>query len=104
MQAYFKEPWPEEPVPEDAPRWTYYEVLEHRDVVSRRIEEFANGRLLRHSMDSAPLDARDQRDPEYRSLVHGPFLAFAAENLEPISAQVFEDKWSKAEDGPWPLE
>lgn len=102
--VYFKGRWPEETVPKGEPCWTYYEVAVARDIVTRLVELLSDGHAVRNSIELTEREGDDQRGPEYRSLVHGPFLAFSRENLNPVSEGEFCLLWDSATDKPWPPE
>ena len=67
-----------------------------RDVVSRSVEQFADDSLTGNSIEFADSEFSDQRAPEHRSLVHGPFLKFARKHLAPMSRDEFGDLWRRA--------
>lgn len=105
MLAYFKLPWPEEPVPDDCPDWLYCEVEKDRDVVTRTVEVFADGRVIRNSIALAARDGLDVRPPEYQSLVYGPFLTVEEDYAgvpadAEISVAEFDEAWNVAIDKP----
>lgn len=102
MNSYFRGRWPEDPVPKGEPHSTYYEVDVDRDVVTRLIEQFADGSLFRDSIELAQREGPDLRDPENRSLVHGSFLELTDGQLEVIHSDEFAVLWSNATDRPWP--
>lgn len=107
MLAYFKSHWPEEVVPPDCPLTTYWEVETDRDVVTRMVDVFADGRAIRDSMELAKREGFDARPPEFRSLVHGEFLTappeyYDGDPLEAISEATFLEFWNRATDKPWP--
>jgi hypothetical protein len=101
---YFKCRWPEKPVPNDAPIWLHYEVIEATDVVTRTIELYSDGTKIRNSIELAAREGPDFRAPEFRSLVHGDFLEYSREGLIPITKHEFCNLWDNARDKPWPPE
>ena len=104
MQVYVKAPWPERDIPEGEPDWSYYEVEDTRDVVTRIIALFRDGRAIRNSMERAAREGPDHRSPEHRSLVHGSFLrdTETRQGLLPMTRSEFEALWQRAFDRPWP--
>lgn len=98
MLVYFKGRWPEKIVPEGEPSWLYYEVDEKCDVVTRTIDLFSNGMAVRNSIKLAEREGLDQRQPEFHSLVHGPFLEETGEFLDGISEREFVELWDLAAD------
>lgn len=102
--VYVKCRWPEDPVPQGAPCWIFYEVREATDVVTRTVDLYADGTASRNSIQLAAREGPDFRPPEYRSLVHGAFLEHSRADLDPITASEFLRLWTTAIDKPWPLE
>tara|TARA_Y100001956_G_scaffold76471_1_gene85652 strand:- start:798 stop:1127 length:330 start_codon:yes stop_codon:yes gene_type:complete len=101
---HFKCRWPENPVPNGAPSWLHYEVIEATDVVTRTVDLYSDGNAIRNSIELAEREGPDQRAPEFRSLVHGSFLEYSREGLIPITKSEFCSLWDNARDKPWPHE
>ncbi|CTQ55491.1 hypothetical protein LP7551_04034 [Roseibium album] len=101
---YFKYRWPEKSVPNGEPAWMHYEVIEATDVVTRTVDVYPTGHAIRNSVELAGREGIDQRSPEHRSLVHGPFLGSSEEELIPTNDDEFEALWEHTQDKPWPPE
>jgi hypothetical protein len=92
MLIYFRGRWPDDEIPIGEPLWLYFEVDPALDVVLRTVDMFEDGHLVRNSIEL------EQRDGfPCVSIVHGPFLSFAAEaQLASIEAQEFEELWARS--------
>ncbi|MES0810485.1 hypothetical protein ABLO27_13460 [Roseibium sp. SCPC15] len=101
---YFKCRWPEVSVPNGEPEWMHYEVVKALDVVTRTVDFYADGDAVRNSIELSEREGPDQRLPEHRSLVHGPFLKIAYEGLISMTQDEFQVLWESARDKPWHLE
>ena len=97
--AYLRGPWPEEPLPTDAPAWLYYEVDSEADAVVRTVEVFTDGRIARNSL---AIERRNGADCP--SLIDVPLdeaFADTGHPLEQITAEEFDVLWLKGVDTPF---
>lgn len=88
--------------PNDDPISSNYEVVQETDVVIRTVDFYPDGHAVRNSVKLAEREGPDLRPPEFRSLVHGPFLRHAEEFLTPITGNEFEVLWDSAQNKSWP--
>lgn len=89
--------WPDAEVPEGEPEWLLYELDEHADAVIRSVYLFADGAVTRDSIEI------EQRHGEPCPSLIDTSLAdgFAGVELAELSAEEFEQAWSRGVDQPF---
>lgn len=97
---FFKCRWPEETVPKGEPLLLHFEVTKATDVVTRTVATYPDGDAIRNSIELSEREGPDLRDPQFRSLVHGPFLDEGREDLIQITKSEFDRLWKSARDKP----
>lgn len=94
--AYFRGHWPDDIIPNGAPKWLLYEVDTLSDCVLRTVEIYSDGRLFRNNLE---LEARF--GGEFTSLVEGAFMELTSDwNLEVLGKSEFETLYAKSTDQP----
>jgi hypothetical protein len=88
--------WPEPEVPEGEPSWLLYEIDDQADAVTRSVEIFDDGKVLRNSIEIEERDGRPCPSLIDVSLSEG----FGDADLEQISDDAFEAAWAKGVDTP----
>ncbi len=94
---HYRGRWPNSDAPAGEPSWIYYEVDVVADVVVRKVDVFADGRIER---DSIALEER--KGDKCPSLVEGPFMEpVRRAALDRIATDEFEALWMQGTDTPF---
>jgi hypothetical protein len=89
--------WPDPEVPEGEPSWLLYEIDDLADAVTRSVDIFDDGKVLRNS-----IEIEERNGLSCPSLIDVPLSeGFGDADLEDISADEFEAAWAKGVDTPF---
>ena len=89
--------WPEPKVPKGAPEWLLYELDEQADVVTRSVHLFPDGMATRDSIEIEQRNGEPCPSLIDTSLAEG----FAGVEFDELSAEEFEQVWSRGVDTPF---
>ena len=96
---YYRFLWPEEVIPDDAPKFLLYAVDIETDCVLRTVDIYPDGRLERNNFE---LEAR--YGGQFVSLVEGSFKELTADlDFDIIDELEFNSLYAKSADKPFQL-
>jgi hypothetical protein len=95
--TYFRDRWPDDPIPDGEWEWCLYEISYEQDAVLRTVEIYPDGRITRNSIEIEQRHGDDCPSLIDCSLEEG----FAGASPEEIGSEAFQEHWNLGTDQPF---